>query len=119
MLGQIWDFVTDLFSRQVSGEQMQAQLARLHEQSPVTPSKVARHRCNPTVRSKMRPQDRAGLPCCSAMSFERFVAKTPFDVMARSMLDKALVPEALDALFKDQARFALPARVGHPCASST
>ena len=35
--------------------------------------------------------------------FERFVEKTPFAVMARSMLERTLVPEALDALFKDKA----------------
>ena len=31
--------------------------------------------------------------------FERFAAKTPFAVMARSLLERALTPQALDALF--------------------
>ena len=35
--------------------------------------------------------------------FERFVEKTPFAVMARSLLERALTPEALDALFEDKA----------------
>ncbi len=35
--------------------------------------------------------------------FERFVEKTPFAVMARSLLERALNPEALDALFEDKA----------------
>jgi Transposase DDE domain len=36
--------------------------------------------------------------------FERFVERTPFAVMARSLLERTLTPEALDALFEDQAR---------------
>jgi hypothetical protein len=36
--------------------------------------------------------------------FERFVARTPFAVMARSLLERTLTPQALDALFKDQAQ---------------
>jgi len=35
--------------------------------------------------------------------FERFVEKTPFAVMSRSLLERALSPEALDALFEDKA----------------
>jgi hypothetical protein len=35
--------------------------------------------------------------------FERFVEKTPFAVMSRSLLERALTPEALDALFEDKA----------------
>src|SRR5947209_15138883 len=35
--------------------------------------------------------------------FERFVAKTPFAVMARSLLERTLTPEALDALFEEKA----------------
>ena len=35
--------------------------------------------------------------------FERFVARTPFAVMARSLLERALTPEALDALFEEKA----------------
>src|SRR4051812_21301077 len=35
--------------------------------------------------------------------FERFVAKAPFAVMSRSLLERALTPEALDALFEDKA----------------
>jgi hypothetical protein len=35
--------------------------------------------------------------------FERFVEKTPFAVMARSLLERTLPPEALDALFEDKA----------------
>ena len=35
--------------------------------------------------------------------FERFVGKTPFAVMARSLLERTLNPEALDALFEDKA----------------
>jgi hypothetical protein len=35
--------------------------------------------------------------------FERFVAKTPFAVMSRSLLERTLTPEALDALFEEQA----------------
>jgi hypothetical protein len=35
--------------------------------------------------------------------FERFVEKAPFAVMARSLLERALTPEALDALFEDKA----------------
>jgi hypothetical protein len=35
--------------------------------------------------------------------FERFVAKTPFAVMSRSLLERTLTPEALDALFEAQA----------------
>ena len=33
--------------------------------------------------------------------FERFVEKTPFAVMARSLLERTLTPEALDALFEE------------------
>src|SRR5579871_4316297 len=36
--------------------------------------------------------------------FERFVAKTPFAVMARSLLERTLSPESLDALFEEQAQ---------------
>jgi hypothetical protein len=35
--------------------------------------------------------------------FERFVERTPFAVMARSLLERALSPEALDALFEEKA----------------
>ena len=35
--------------------------------------------------------------------FERFVAKTPFAVMSRSLLERTLTPEALDALFEAKA----------------
>jgi hypothetical protein len=35
--------------------------------------------------------------------FERFVERTPFAVMARSLLERALTPEALDALFEEKA----------------
>jgi hypothetical protein len=35
--------------------------------------------------------------------FERFVAKTPFAVMARSLLERTLTPEALNALFEAKA----------------
>src|SRR3954453_12281370 len=35
--------------------------------------------------------------------FERFVAKTPFAVMARSLLERTLTPEALNTLFEDRA----------------
>ena len=35
--------------------------------------------------------------------FERFVDKTPFAVMARSLLERTLTPEALDALFEETA----------------
>src|SRR5258708_37358193 len=35
--------------------------------------------------------------------FERFVEKTPFAVMARSLLERTLPPETLDALFEDKA----------------
>jgi hypothetical protein len=35
--------------------------------------------------------------------FERFVEKTPFAVMSRSLLERALTPEALDALFEEKA----------------
>jgi hypothetical protein len=35
--------------------------------------------------------------------FERFTDKTPFAVMARSLLERTLTPEALDALFEDKA----------------
>jgi Transposase DDE domain len=35
--------------------------------------------------------------------FERFVERTPFAVMARSLLERALTPEALDTLFEDKA----------------
>jgi hypothetical protein len=35
--------------------------------------------------------------------FERFVTKTPFAVMARSLLERSLTPEALDAVFENQA----------------
>jgi hypothetical protein len=35
--------------------------------------------------------------------FERFVEKTPFAVMSRSLLERTLAPEALDALFEDKA----------------
>ena len=36
--------------------------------------------------------------------FERFVERTPFAVMSRSLLERTLTPEALDALFEDKAR---------------
>jgi hypothetical protein len=35
--------------------------------------------------------------------FERFVEKTPFAVMARSLLERTLTPESLEALFEDKA----------------
>jgi hypothetical protein len=35
--------------------------------------------------------------------FERFVEKTPFAVMARSLLERTFPPEALDALFEEKA----------------
>jgi hypothetical protein len=35
--------------------------------------------------------------------FERFVEKTPFAVMSRSLLERTLTTEALDALFKEKA----------------
>src|SRR4051794_25924172 len=35
--------------------------------------------------------------------FERFVEKTPFAVMARSLLERTLTPEALDGLFEAKA----------------
>src|SRR3954451_7661492 len=35
--------------------------------------------------------------------FERYVKKTPFAVMSRSLLERTLTPEALDALFKEKA----------------
>src|SRR4051812_18429930 len=35
--------------------------------------------------------------------FERFTEKTPFAVMSRSLLERALAPEALDALFEETA----------------
>src|SRR6266550_1369628 len=35
--------------------------------------------------------------------FERFVEKTPFAVMARSLLERTLTPEALDGLFEEKA----------------
>jgi Transposase DDE domain len=35
--------------------------------------------------------------------FERFVKRTPFAVMARSLLERALTPEALNALFEEMA----------------
>src|SRR5277367_1720744 len=35
--------------------------------------------------------------------FERFVEKTPFAVMSRSLLERTLTPEALDALFDKKA----------------
>src|SRR3954454_22732712 len=35
--------------------------------------------------------------------FERFVERTPFAVMSRSLLERALAPEALDALFEEKA----------------
>jgi hypothetical protein len=35
--------------------------------------------------------------------FERFVEKTPFAVMSRSLLERTLTPEALDALFEEKA----------------
>ena len=36
--------------------------------------------------------------------FERFVERTPFAVMSRSLLERTLTPEALDALFEDKAQ---------------
>jgi hypothetical protein len=35
--------------------------------------------------------------------FERFVARTPFAVMSRSLLERTLTPEALDLLFEEKA----------------
>jgi hypothetical protein len=35
--------------------------------------------------------------------FERFTKQTPFAVMSRSLLERTLTPEALDALFEDKA----------------
>src|SRR5271157_5246522 len=36
--------------------------------------------------------------------FERFANKTPFAVMARSLLERTLTAEALDALFEEKAQ---------------
>jgi hypothetical protein len=36
--------------------------------------------------------------------FERFIEKTPFAVMSRSLLERTLAPEALDALFEEKAK---------------
>jgi len=36
--------------------------------------------------------------------FERFVERTPFAVMSRSLLERTLTPEALDALFEDKSQ---------------
>ena len=36
--------------------------------------------------------------------FERFAAKTPFAVMARSLLERTLTPESLDSLFEQKAQ---------------
>ncbi len=36
--------------------------------------------------------------------FERFVERTPFAVMSRSLLERTLPPAALDALFEDKAQ---------------
>jgi hypothetical protein len=36
--------------------------------------------------------------------FDRFIEKTPFAVMARSLLERTLAPEALDALFEENAQ---------------
>jgi Transposase DDE domain len=36
--------------------------------------------------------------------FERFIEKTPFAVMSRSLLERTLAPEALDALFEENAQ---------------
>jgi hypothetical protein len=36
--------------------------------------------------------------------FERFVERTPFAVMSRSLLERTLTPQALDALFEDKAQ---------------
>jgi len=41
--------------------------------------------------------------------FERFVERTPFAVMSRSLLERTLTPQALDALFEDKARPNTPA----------
>jgi hypothetical protein len=35
--------------------------------------------------------------------FERFIERTPFAVMSRSLLERTLTPEALNALFEDKA----------------
>src|SRR5271155_5955763 len=35
--------------------------------------------------------------------FERFMEKTPFAVMSRSLLERTLTPEALNALFEEKA----------------
>lgn len=35
--------------------------------------------------------------------FERFVREAPVTVMARAAMERALAPEALDALFSDRA----------------
>ena len=35
--------------------------------------------------------------------FERFVEQTPFAVMARSLLERTLTPQALDTLFEEKA----------------
>src|SRR5580704_12776249 len=35
--------------------------------------------------------------------FERFVKKTPFAVMSRSLLERTLPPETLDGLFEENA----------------
>jgi hypothetical protein len=36
--------------------------------------------------------------------FERFVERTPFAVMSRSLLERTLTPQALDALFEEKAQ---------------
>src|SRR5437868_11509414 len=35
--------------------------------------------------------------------FERYAQKTPFAVMSRSLLERTLTPEALDAMFEEKA----------------
>ena len=35
--------------------------------------------------------------------FERFAAKTPFAVMARSLLERTLTPESLNTLFDEKS----------------
>ncbi len=39
----------------------------------------------------------------SGSVFERFMKKTPFAVMSRTLLERALTAEALDALFEEKA----------------
>src|SRR3954453_13661148 len=66
------------------------------------PSNVACHHYNHIRVNKIRQQDVEEAMLLSPV-FERFVERTPFAVMARSLLERALPPEAVDALFEDKA----------------